>query len=138
MLESGQQIEIDTSFGNDKGFIRYLKNVFFNRQVLRKAEQKGTKLICQIEKDTAKYHETFPALADIIAEFQTEEKVNIRQFIARYRSAPYGLGEVSLELFLAFLVKYSGDEISYKTHPNEPGEISIQSFPQIEALGFCC
>ena len=134
LLESGQQIEIDTSFGNDKGFIRYLKNVFFNQQVLRKVDQQGTKLSCQIEKDTDKYCTPFPGLADMIAEFQAQEKLNVRQFVARYRSAPYGLGEVSLELFLAFLVKYFGDELSYKAHPNEPGEISIQAFSQIETI----
>ena len=134
LLEAGQQIEIDTSFGNDRGFISYLKNVLFNHQVLRKLEQQGTKLACQIEKDPGKYHDTFPALADMIAAFQAQTEVNVRQFVTQYRFAPYGLGEAALELLLAVFIKYFGDELVYKTHPHEPGEISLQSFSQIETL----
>ena len=134
LLESGEQFEIDTSFGHDKGFIRYLKNVFFNHQALRKVGQDGTKLLCQIEKDTSRYRDTFPALANMLAEFQQQEQINVSQLVARYRSAPYGLGETALELFLAFVMKYFGDELSYKEHPTEPGEITLQSFQQIESL----
>lgn len=134
LLEAGETLEIDTSFGHDKGFIRYLKNVLFNRQVLRKVDQQGTKLRCRLEKETPRYADTFPALADMIAEFRACEQISARRFIARYRFAPYGLGETALELFLAVLVKYFGDELAYKSEPHEPGEISIQSFPQIETL----
>lgn len=134
LLVAGQQLEIDTSFGHDKGFIRYLKNVLLNHQVLRKLAQQGPKLVCQIEQDPAKYQDTFPALADMIAAFQAQAQVNVRQFITQYRCAPYGLGETALELLVAVFVKYFGDELVYKTHPHEPGEISIQSFNQIEAL----
>ncbi|GAK60777.1 hypothetical protein U27_00675 [Candidatus Vecturithrix granuli] len=70
----------------------------------------------------------------MIAAFQAQPQVNVRQFIAQYRFAPYGLGEVALELLLAVFIKYFGDELVYKTHPHEPGEISIQSFNQIELL----
>ena len=133
-LEAGRSIEIDTSFGNDKGFIRYLKNIFFDKQLLKKVGQEGTLIKCEIEKDTSKYEEVFPALADMIGELKSQVRINVPRLINKYRHAPYGLGEVSLELFVGYFIKYFGDELSYKTNPNDPGEISIQSFDQLAEI----
>ncbi|MHA1795420.1 MAG: hypothetical protein ACTSUK_04865 [Promethearchaeota archaeon] len=131
LLESGQKIKIDTSFGNDKGFVRYLKNVFYNQQLLKKIEKQGSVLFCEIEKDFSKYQTVFPALPDMITDVKANDRVNLLQFIRKYRQAPYGLGEVSLQLFMAFLIKYFGDELAYKKDPNAPGEITVKSFEQI-------
>ncbi|MHA1796400.1 MAG: hypothetical protein ACTSUK_09815 [Promethearchaeota archaeon] len=131
LLESGQVIKIDTNFGNDKGFIRYLKNVFFRHQLLKKVEKRGSYLFCEIEKDYSKYQDVVPALVDMISEIKSSNRVNLSHFIQKYRHAPYGLGEVTLELFMAYLLKYFGDELSYKKDPNAPGEITVQSFEQI-------
>jgi len=131
LLEAGKSIEIDTSFGNNKGFIRYLKNIFFDRQLLRKTGQKGNTIYCEIEKNTSKYKDVFPALTDMIDTFTSQNSVNVMQFINQFKYAPYGLGEVSLELLTSYLIKYFGDELAYKRNPNAPGEITIQSFEQI-------
>jgi hypothetical protein len=134
LLEAGKTIEIDTGFGNNKGFIRYLKNIFFDRQLLGKTGQKGSLLLCEIEKNTSKYKDVFPAAADMIDAFKSKKSVNVMQFINQFKAAPYGLGEVSLELFGSYLIKYFGDELAYKRKPDDPGEISVQSYDQIKEI----
>lgn len=135
LLEAGNRITIDTSYGNDKGFIRYLKNVFINKQLLSKVSgSSGSIWLTEVEKDFSKYRMVFPALADMIADIHSNESINVKQFINKYRYAPYGLSEVSLILFLAFVIKYFGDELAYKKIPNQPGEVQIQSFDQLEEI----
>ncbi len=132
LLESGQILEIQTNFGHDKGFIRYLKNVFYNKRMLRKVKEEGVKLYCEIEKDLTKYENVFPALVDMINEINNSDKIQIINLLNKYLTAPYGLGEVALKLFFAFIIKYFGDELAFKKNPLEPGEVSIQSAQQVE------
>lgn len=134
LLKSGQTIKIDTSFGNDKGFIKYLKKIFFDNQLLRKENGVGSEIICTIEKNYSKYINHFPALCDMIKEIESYQKINIKGFINKYKLSPYGLGNISLQLYLSFIIKYFGDELAYKRDPLNPGEIIISSSEQIKEL----
>ena len=134
LLESSNKICLDTNYGNDKGFIRYLKKVFYDKQLLKKIDQNGKIIVCEIEKDVNKYSKTFPAIKDMIEEINNERTINLLNFVTKHRVAPYGLGEVSLELFFAFILKYFGDELIYKENQHQPGEVLIQSFEQIEKI----
>jgi len=134
LLEAGKFLSIDTSFGNAKGFIKYLKNVLFDKQLLKRTGKDGSILLCEIEKDTSKYEEVFPALVDMISYFKENKVISLPNLINKYRLAPFGLGEISLELFLSYVLKYFGDELIYKSDKNNPGEIDIQSFDQIEKI----
>ena len=91
-------------------------------------------LFCEVEKNYSKYKDTFPAVYDMIKDFESNDNLNVAQFINKYRLAPYGLGEVSLILFVSFLIKFYGDELSYKKNPDDPGEVSIQSYDQINEI----
>lgn len=134
LLEAGLSIEINTSFGNDKGFIRYLKNIFFDLRLLKQIQKSRGIISCEIEKDESIYQDKFPALYDMIEEVKRKDEINISKFIQKYGEAPYGLGQYSLIFFIAFIIKYFGDELFYKKEPSFPGEINIQSFDQVNDI----
>ncbi len=102
--------------------------------MLRKTDLNGSIIYCEVEKDTEKYKDTFPALKDMIEEIHNNNSIYLLKFINKYRYAPYGLSEVALELFISFVIKYFGDELAYKQIQNQPGEVLLQSYDQIEQI----
>lgn len=128
LLLPGQIIKINTSYASDKGFIRYLKNVLFTKQVLvASSKTSGDPQIinCETQKDLAKIELVFPALADMIKEIQLSSSINLKKFILKYKQAPYGLSNSSLKLFLSFIVKFFGDDLEYKKNSTDAGEVQI-------------
>jgi DNA replication protein DnaC len=137
LLLPGQVIKIDKRFGSDKGFIRYLQNVLHAKQILvtsPKPSPDSQILFCETQKDLKKYEAAFPALADMITEIQSNKSINLKKFLQKYKEAPYGLSNVTLKLFIAYTVKYFGDELEYKKTSTDAGEVQIKDFKTITAI----
>lgn len=141
LLSVHRDIDIDASFGDDKGQIRYLRSVLLNHGVLRQSgAASGNVLRCVVEPDESKYAGKFPALADMEREIKSlapEGRLMMRDLVARYSSPPYGLGPISLALFLACLVRGLGDEMMIKRDEMSVGEVTITSFDQLVDLLSC-
>jgi len=137
LLEPGQIIKINKTFGSDKGFIRYLYNVLYNRQILvncKKSSPDTHFVWCETQKDLSKYEPVFPALADMIKEVQGSTSLNLKKFIQKYKEAPYGLSNVTLKFFIAYVAKYFGDELEYKKTYSDAGEIPITDYKIVTSI----
>jgi len=137
LLVSGQIIEIDKKYGSDKGFIRYLYNILYAKQILvnsSKSSQDPKIMLCETQKDINKYELVFPALADMIKEVQSVNSLNLKKFIQKYKEAPYGLSNVTLKFFIAYISNYFGDELEYKKTSNDTGEVLISNYNIVSAI----
>lgn len=132
------EIEIDADNSQDKGEIRYLKNVFVNQGVLRQVGKPDYHTYkYQIESNTAKFGSVLPALADMMNQIQIKQgaKIKVREdIINKYTRAPYGLGPISLSLFLSIVLKNYGDSVRLKRAETEIGDIEVKDFDQIYQL----
>jgi hypothetical protein len=132
------EIEIDADNSQDKGEIRYLKNVFVAQGVLRqigKPEYHTHKY--QIESNPIKFAHILPALADMMSQIQIKQgaKIKVREdIINKYLCSPYGLGPISLSLFLSIVLKNYGDSVRLKRAETEIGDIEVKDFDQIYQL----
>ncbi len=137
LLFSDQVIKINTRHGVDKGFIRYLKNVLYDKQLLclvKKDSEDSMIFHCEVEKDVNKYKSVFPALIDMIDYFNTNKSIDVKKMINKFKQAPYGLSNVSLKLFVSFIVKYFGDELEYKKDASDPGEVQIKDYNVLSGI----
>lgn len=134
ILKAEYHIKIDVKFGRDRGFIRYLKNVFYNNRVLSKVESNNNEILCEVNKDLNSFNQYFSALGDMITELKEKNEVKVTEIINKYRYAPYGLGPVALSFFICFLLKYFGDELIYKNNESDVGEITLNEYDQIEDI----
>lgn len=135
IFSAKNEIEIDTDNSQDKGEIRYLKNVFAAQGVLRQVGKPDYHTYkYQIETNTTKFATVLPALADIMNQVQIKQgaKIKVREdIINRYTRAPYGLGPISLSLFLSIVLKNYGDSVRLKKAETEIGDIEVKDFDQI-------
>lgn len=126
-----QEIVINREQSDSSGDIRYLQKCLFQRGVLRRSREVGDDTYCDIERDVTKFEETIPALADMIAELNalgSDNRLNLREFISKYKQPPYGLGPVALSLFFASVIRYFGDTIIIKKDNIAVGDLAVNDF----------
>jgi len=138
ILSPKWDIEVDSSYSNDKGEIRYLKNTLASQGVLKQAgKPEGSIYRYQIEPDSSKFSQVFPALADMMNQIKIKETTGIKikeDVIRKYASPPYGLGPISLSIFLSIVLKMYGDSVRLKKEQTEIGDIEIKDFDVIYDL----
>ncbi|MBS1251246.1 MAG: hypothetical protein MAG451_00277 [Anaerolineales bacterium] len=131
LLDLGRDVKIDTSYGDNRGEIRYLKRCLADVDALhQQGVPHGTKRFYRVERDSDKYRRELPALADMVDEVESleaSETVRIQDLIAHYAGPPYGQGPVALSLFLAFVVRRFGDTLSLKRDPTAVGAVGARS-----------
>ena len=131
LLELGRDVKIDTSYGDNRGEIRYLKRCLADVGALRQqGVPHGKKHYYRVEHNSNKYRRNLPALADMVDEIESleaVETVRIQDLIADYTSPPYGQGPVALSLFLAFVIRRFGDTLSLKRDPTAVGSVGACS-----------
>ena len=131
ILSAKGEIEIDRSYAEDKGEIRYLNNLLVKYGVLKESRRhEGNRYFYSIETDTSKFKDIFPALADMIEEVKRmkKSKLMVRDLIRTFADPPYGLGPSSLALFLTSVFKIFGDSIRLKKDETTIGNISVSNF----------
>jgi energy-coupling factor transporter ATP-binding protein EcfA2 len=138
ILSPKWDIEVDSSYSNDKGEIRYLKNTLASQGVLKQTGRpEGSIYRYQIEPDPSKFSQVFPALADMMSQIKIQETTGIRikeDVIRKYSSPPYGLGPISLSIFLSIVLKMYGDSVRLRKEQTEIGDIGIKDFDVIYGL----
>jgi hypothetical protein len=138
ILSARWDIEVDSSYSNDKGEIRYLKNALATQGVLRQTgKPEGHIYRYQIEPDSLKFSLVFSALADMMNQIKIKEATKIKvkeSIIEKYTAPPYGLGPVSLSIFLSIVLKMYGDSVRLKKEETEIGDIEIKDFDVIHSL----
>jgi energy-coupling factor transporter ATP-binding protein EcfA2 len=138
ILSPKWDIEVDSSYSNDKGEIRYLKSTLASQGVLRQTgKPEGTIYRYQIEPDSSRFSQVFPALADMLSQIKIKETTGIKvkeDVIKKYASPPYGLGPISLSIFLGIVLKMYGDSVRLKKEQTEIGDIEIKDFDVIYDL----
>ncbi len=138
ILSSKSEIEIDSSYSQEKGEIRYLKNVLAAQGVLRQVGKPENQIYKhQIESTPSKFAHVFPALTDMMGQIQIKQDAKIKvndEIVSKYTCPPYGLGPISLSLFLSIVLKNYGDSIRLKRAETEIGDIEVKDFDQIYGL----
>lgn len=138
ILSSRGDIVVDSSYSNDKGEIRYLKSTLAAQGILRQtAKPEGQIYRYQIESDSMKFSQTFPALVDMMSQIRIKETTGIKvreDIIEKYVRPPYGLGPISLSLFLSIVLKLYGDSVRLRKEQTEIGDIEIKDFDVIYSL----
>jgi len=138
ILSPKWDIEVDSSYSNEKGEIRYLKNTLASQGVLRQTgKPEGSIYRYQIEADSSKFSQIFPALADMMNQIKIKETTGIKikeAVIKKYAGPPYGLGPISLSIFLSIVLKMYGDSVRLKKEQTEIGDIEIKDFDVIYDL----
>jgi hypothetical protein len=95
------------------------------------------KLHCEFEADPAKYVRNLPSLAAMVTDIKNlsaTAKLNVVNFITKYRQSPYGQGPVAIALALACIRHHFGDGIRVKIDDNAIGEMPLRSFEEIVNL----
>jgi len=138
ILSAKVDIEVDSSYSNDKGEMRYLKNALATQGVLRQTRTpEGQIYRYQIETDSSRFSSIFPALADMLNQIEIKEAAKIRvanDIVKKYTAPPYGLGPISLSIFLSIVLKRYGDSVRLKKEETEIGDIKIKDLDVICSL----
>ena len=137
LLDVSQPLSYHSDYGQDRGDMKYLKNVLQQTGVLYQTNSSGAIVYCGIEMDIDKYKTVLPALHDMIWEVHKREgeDINIQRFVQKYR-AEYGLGNNALLLFMAVLRKYYSDALSIIKDVTAVGSISVNSMDVLKAILF--
>jgi hypothetical protein len=135
LLEVSQKMSYHMDYGQDRGDIKYIKNVLIQNGVLYSTNTNGSIAYCEIELDIEKYKTVIPALHDMIKEVHDRENedINIQKFVQKYRKE-YGLGNNSLLLFMAVLRKYYSDALSIVKDVTAVGSISVNNMEMLKAV----
>ena len=91
----------------------------------------------QIESNPSKFAHVFPALTDMMGQIQIKQDAKIKvkdEIVSKYMCPPYGLGPMSLSLFLSIVLKNYGDSVRLKRAETEIGDIEVKDFDQIYQL----
>lgn len=137
LLDVSQPLSYHSDYGQDRGDMKYIKNVLQQTGVLYPANKSGAIVYCSIETDIDKYKTVLPALHDMIKEIHDREgeDINIQKFIQKYRTE-YGLGNNALLLFMAVVRKYYSDALSIIKDVTAVGSISVNSMDVLKSILF--
>lgn len=137
LLDVSQPLSYHSDYGQDRGDMKYIKNVLQQTGVLYPANTSGAIVYCSIETDIDKYKTVLPALHDMIKEIHDRESedINIQKFIQKYR-VEYGLGNNALLLFMAVVRKYYSDALSIIKDVTAVGSISVNSMDVLKSILF--
>jgi hypothetical protein len=138
LLTAHRPIEIDKTFGSDKGQIKYLQKILFNQDVL--VQLPGSKdpvMHCEVQQDETKYIGKYPALADLKRQIESladGEQLPVLRLVEKSVQAPYGLGPEAVVLFFAVIVRTFGDSLIIKRASDAIGEVQLKSFSNLAEL----
>ncbi|TEU18421.1 MAG: ATP-binding protein [Anaerolineales bacterium] len=134
LLQHTRDLVINTNQAANRGEIRYLERCLYQQGILRQVKKVGDDIYCKVERDLGKFEPHIPALADMIREVQgvgVDERINLRQFIARYKHPPYGLGRIGLSILFATLLRYFGDTIKIKKDEAAVADLHVSDFEMV-------
>ncbi len=137
LLDISNQIIIDAGLPQARGDSRYLQKCLLNQDVLTAKRSDQSKIRCEFEFNPQKYATKLPVLAEMVYEVQNlkpNEKIQVVDWIKRYRGKPYGQGPVSLALSLACLYRIFGDSIRFKREETALGDLPLPNFEAVFAL----
>ena len=125
LIEINHPIEIDQNAKENRGEIRYLRNLLANEGLLQlTGDYKGSIGSYEWESNIQKYQNKLPGLAFIINKLKSlkrGESVTVWEILSETIQEPYGLGPYALCIFLACTIRHFGDELRLKINPATPG-----------------
>jgi len=135
LLTTHRDIEINTTYGEDKGEIKYLRKLLLNHSVLRQTgKPAGGVIACQVEHDESKYASSFPALVDMEADVSRlgeQDQLRLGDLVRKYAGPPYGLGPTAILMFFACLLRLFRDEVVIKREQGAAGQVSVTEFDHL-------
>ena len=138
LVRTGRPLEVDVSLSDNTGQKRYLQRALAEANVLAQTQKAAGSLIpYRVQTDAAKYAQTYPALAALMARIKALEpgkKVPVRTLIAELAGPPYGQGPIALSLFLAVAIRVFGDGLRFQLEPADLGSVTIQEADQVFEL----
>jgi hypothetical protein len=138
LLDFTDPIVIDTSASQQRGERRYLESCLLqNGGALRLVKTDGFKFRCEFEKDTSKYAARLPFLAAMMQEVQelsATSRINLLEWLSKYRKPPYGQGPVALSLALACIRRNFGDSILIKPDETAIIPMTLKDFDTVVNL----
>lgn len=127
LLNFTKEIEYNQHSSADTGDKRYLKEVFFDENLIKEISREGSRIICKINKGSNNFGK-FPALKNMIKRMKNlEDEMSLLEFKNQYLEN-YGLGYGALMLFFAFALRYYRDEIMLIPEINEAGYLRIENY----------
>lgn len=137
LLDLSSPLSYRSDYGQDRGDMKYIKNVLQQTGVIYTTNKNGTIEYCSIEMDVDKYKTQLPALHDMIKEIHDceGEEINVQKFVQKYR-AEYGLGNNALLLFMAVTRRYYADSLSIIKDVTAVGSVSVNSMDILKDVLF--
>lgn len=137
LLDISNKLSFHSDYGQDRGDIKYIKNVLMQTGVIYQVNVSGVIIYCSVETDIDKYKTVLPALHDMIKEVHDREgeDINIQKFVTKYRKE-YGMGNNALLLFMAVLRRYYMDALSIVKDVTAVGSISVNSMEILKSILF--
>lgn len=135
LLDVSQAISFHNDYGNDRGDIKYLKNLLVQNGVIYVNNTQGPLEYCLVEKDIEKYRALLPALHDMIKEVHDGEghEINVQKFIKKYL-LEYGIGYNAALLYMAMLKRYFADSITIVKDVVAVGSINVNNIDILKSV----
>lgn len=135
LLDLTQQIYYRSDYGNDRGDIKYIKNVLIQNSVVYQTNTSGQAVYCDLEQEYEKYGNVIPALVAMIKEVKDNKNgnINVQNFVIKYQRN-YGLGLNALLLYLAVVKRYFKDSLSFVKDINSVGTITVNNMDILKKI----
>ena len=135
LLDISQAISFHNDYGNDRGDIKYLKNLLVQNGVIYVNNTQGALEFCLVEKDIDKYKAQLPALHDMIKEVHDAEgnELNVQKFIKKYIDE-YGIGYNAALLYMAMIKRYFADSLTIVKDVVAVGSINVNNMDILKAV----
>lgn len=125
--DTTQPITIDHSWADNRGGTSYIKKLFVDKPILSQTNSDGDKHYYQLKKDISGFSQFYPGLTYLIEQLNAIEKgkpIKFREFI-KPLFAKYGLGEISISLFLLLAKRHFGDSLVFKNEEYSITQLEI-------------
>lgn len=135
LLDVSQVIAFHNDYGNDRGDIKYIKNLLVQNGVVFVNNTQGALEYCVVEKDIERYRLQMPALHDMIKEIHDSEgtEIDVQKFIQKYVSS-YGIGYNAVLLYMAMIKRYFADSLSFVKDVMAVGSINVNNIDVLKAV----
>ena len=135
LLDLAHPVKIDTSYGEDKGEIKYLRKALFDNEVLQQLRTTSPRVMeCRVQTNEASYEGNARPLTEMVRMVRNQaegDPIRVSAFVETFTGPPYGLGQEALLLFFACVVRCFGDMLTIKRDADAVGAVQLKSLQDL-------